>query len=67
MPSALQCAPICVGDVNGDLVIDLTDLGILLIDFGCTGAGCVGDVDDNLETDLSDLLALLGHFGAECE
>jgi hypothetical protein len=55
----------CVGDLNGDGFTDLTDLGILLADFGCmTPPGpCVGDLNGDGNTDLTDLGILLADFG----
>lgn len=54
--------PPCGGaDLNGDNVVDLTDLAILLSDFDCTSA-CVGDVDGDDDTDLTDLAVLLANF-----
>lgn len=50
----------CPGDTDGDCDTDLTDLGILLGNFGGTGAG---DVDGNGMVDLTDLGILLGDFG----
>ena len=53
------------GDLDDDDDVDLSDLGILLSDFGCTaGPGaCPGDVDDDGDTDLRDLEILLDNFG----
>lgn len=60
------CSAACMGaDVDGDCDVDLTDLGVLLGDFGCTG-GCAGDTDNDGDTDLTDLGVLLGSFGAVC-
>ena len=54
--------PPCGGaDINGDNVVDLTDLAVLLSDFDCT-SGCVGDVDGDDDTDLTDLAILLANF-----
>jgi hypothetical protein len=50
-------------DLNGDGVVNLGDLTILLGSFGI-GAG--GDVDGDGDTDLGDLTILLGSFGATC-
>ena len=56
--------PICLGDINGDGVVDLTDLGVLLADFGCVPPGpCDGDLDGDGNTDLTDLGILLADFG----
>ena len=58
---------VCVpGDLNGDGVVDLADLGILLADFGCTGGACAGDIDGDGDTDLADLGILLANFGQSC-
>jgi hypothetical protein len=53
------------GDLDNDDDVDLSDLGILLADFGCTaGPGaCPGDIDDDGDTDLRDLEILLDNFG----
>ena len=57
----------CPADLNGDGVIDLADLGILLADFGCVAPGpCPGDIDGDGDTDLADLGILLSEFGNAC-
>ena len=56
----------CEGDLNGDRIVDLTDLAQLLADFDCTGGGCAGDVDGDGDTDLTDLATLLANFDATC-
>jgi hypothetical protein len=59
---AVSCG--CPGDLNGDGITDLADLGILLADFGCVAPGpCVGDLDNDGDTDLADLGILLADFG----
>ena len=52
----------CSGDVNGDGVTDLTDLALVLSDFGCSG-GCTADLTGDGNTDLSDLAIVLSDFG----
>ncbi len=47
-------------DINGR--VDLSDLGIVLSDYGCT-SGCVGDLNGDLVTDLSDVGEVLANFG----
>lgn len=65
------CGPACdVGngdtDVDGDCDVDITDLGIVLSNFGTSGAGLAGDVDNDGDVDISDLGALLANFGTTC-
>ncbi len=55
------------GDVDGDGDIDLTDLSILLSNFGCVPPpACPGDVDGDGDVDLADLSILLTGFGLSC-
>lgn len=58
----------CPGDVNGDGVVDLTDLAILLSNFGTLGGASLADGDLNGDeiVDLNDLAILLSQFGAVC-
>lgn len=58
----------CPGDLDKDGDVDLSDLGIVLADFGCAaGPGnCPGDLDADGDTDLSDLGVLLAAFGQPC-
>ena len=55
----------CVGDVSGDLVVDVIDLLALLGAFGQSGE-IAADLDATLLVDVSDLLMLLGEFGSTC-
>ena len=52
----------CPGDVNGDGATDLSDLALVLADFGCSG-GCSADLTGDGATNLSDLAEVLGAFG----
>jgi hypothetical protein len=52
------------GDLNGDGAVDLSDLALLLADFGCAATPCMGDVDGDGDTDLRDLAMLLANFGS---
>lgn len=58
----------CSGDLNGDNVVDLTDLATLLAHFGTPSGATVadGDADADGDVDLTDLSALLARFGAGC-
>jgi len=55
----------CPGDINGDGIVDVTDMGILLNNFGCTGSGCAGDLNGDGVVDVVDLGILLNNFGCE--
>lgn len=68
-PATLTVNPaVCPGDVNGDNVVDLTDLATLLGNYG-TGSGGTysqGDLNGDGAIDLSDLSLLLSAFGTTC-
>ena len=57
------------GDLNGDLIVDFSDLVKLLANFGITsGASAeVGDLDGDADVDLSDLAAFWPNFGDQCQ
>jgi len=57
----------CAGDLDSDLAVTVIDLGILLGDFGCSGANCVADITEDGVTNISDISSFLGAFGAECD
>lgn len=50
-------------DLDGDGQVGLSDLALLLSDFGCSEPPCIGDVDADGDTDISDLSQLLADFG----
>ncbi len=58
----------CPGDVNGDSLVDLSDLALVLANFGAVGTpgSQPGDADANGTVDLSDLALVLANFGATC-
>lgn len=59
---------LCLGDTNGDFVVDLSDLSGLLSNFGQTGATVAqGDFDGDGDVDLGDLSQLLAVFGTVCD
>lgn len=63
------CAPApCPGDVTGDRVVDLTDLAVLLANFGVASGATreQGDLDGDGAVILNDLAILLANFGASC-
>jgi hypothetical protein len=57
----------CPGDVDGNRVVNLSDLSILLAHFGMSGATPAdGDLDGDTDVDLTDLATLLANFGTVC-
>ena len=54
------------GDLNGDCVVDLSDLQILLSNYGQAGEPADGDLDGSGTIDLVDLQALLSVYGTSC-
>jgi hypothetical protein len=58
----------CFGDLDGDDDVGLSDLGVLLGNYGMTSAAnyASGDLDGDGDVDLSDLSALLAVYGATC-
>lgn len=55
---------ICPGDLTDDLVVDLSDLALLLSSYGVNDGG---DMDCDGDTDLNDLAFLLSLYGTFCE
>lgn len=60
----------CGGDVNGDCVVELTDLSLMLIAFGCCDSDACFSTDADVDGDgcvgLPDLAHLLTVFGSPC-
>lgn len=59
----------CPNDLNGDQIIDLADLAILLHGYGRTRPVSYreGDVTGDGSVDLSDLAKVLATFGGSCD
>lgn len=60
--------PDCPGDINGDHLVDISDLAGLLANYG-TPSGATfedGDLDGDGNVDLTDLSSLLARFGTSC-
>ncbi len=55
----------CVGDLNGDAVIDTADLGVLIADFGMPSIRA--DLNGDGIVDTADLGVLISVFGQDCE
>lgn len=56
-----DCAP-CAADLNGDDLVDVTDLLQLLAAWGMC-SGCAEDIDGDDQVGVIDLLALIGAWG----
>lgn len=58
----------CIGDVDGDRAVTLSDLATLLTHFGQPSGATLadGDIDADGRVDLTDLATLLANFGTEC-
>ncbi|MFN0136972.1 MAG: immunoglobulin domain-containing protein [Phycisphaerae bacterium] len=58
----------CVGDVNCNCTVNLSDLSVLLAHFGTLSGAALadGDLDADGDVDLSDLSQLLANFGTVC-
>lgn len=59
---------LCPGDVNLSFSVDLTDLAVLLSNFGSMSSPGrpQGNFDNDGDVDLADLSILLSNFGGEC-
>ena len=57
--------PSCAGDFNGNYMVEVGDLLVLLSYFGCI-SGCEGDLNGVQAVGISDLLILLGSVGSPC-
>jgi len=55
----------CPADLDGDLIVGVGDVLILLGEFGCS-SGCTADLDADGNVTISDVLNLLGLFGESC-
>ncbi|MFQ5806645.1 MAG: hypothetical protein ACE5I3_09365, partial [Phycisphaerae bacterium] len=55
-----------LGDLDLDNDVDLSDLALLLANYGCTSECSSGDLDGDGDVDLSDLAALLANYGGSC-
>jgi hypothetical protein len=56
---------LCPLDLNSNGTIEVSDLLMILSDFGCT-VDCVSDVDGDGAVTVSDVLIILSSFGDPC-
>lgn len=56
----------CEGDFNLDGAVNVTDLGIMLSDYGCL-EDCVSDLTGDGVTTISDISPFLSAFGSSCD
>lgn len=57
---------LCLGDLNSDNRVDITDLSILLANFSTGTTAEEGDLNDDGIVDITDLSILLAYFGVLC-
>jgi hypothetical protein len=55
----------CEADLDGDGVVGVGDILLVLGSFGCQG-DCVGDLDENGIVGVNDVLGVLSAFGDFC-
>ena len=56
----------CSEDINGNGTVEVSDVLLLLSDFGCTSDCTDADVDGDGAVSVADILLLLAAFGEEC-
>lgn len=56
----------CIGDFNCDGFYGVSDLLVLLQDFGCSGNDCIADLDGNDVVGVTDLQIFNGVYGTTC-
>lgn len=56
----------CVGDTNGDNIVNFSDLNAVLAQFGQTSPFLPGDVNHDGVVDFGDLNTILSNFGFMC-
>lgn len=63
----LDCGAPCPADLDGSGAVDLTDLSLLLSNFGSTSADPEdGDLNGDGNVDLTDLSLMIGAYGQNC-
>ena len=60
----LPCGPACPADLNGDGIVDVPDLLLLLGNWGSCPPPCTPDTNGDGSVNVTDLLALFAAWGA---
>jgi hypothetical protein len=66
---ACLAPPFCLGNANGDGLVDFDDITAVLANWGAMtlpGLGSPGDADNNGSVDFDDITAVLANWGADC-
>jgi hypothetical protein len=58
-------SPACPSDLDGDQLIGVDDLLLLLVEFGCL-SNCEWDPNEDGKVDIEDLLTMLSSYGDSC-
>lgn len=60
----------CIGDINGDLKVDMADIGFVVDKFGCKcGMDCydsLADLNGDCKIDMADIGLVVNSFGQYC-
>ena len=68
-PNAANAGPDasgCPEDLDGDLLVGVSDVLMVLGEFGCTQGCGTGDIDGDGVVAVGDVLAILSSFGEVC-
>jgi hypothetical protein len=57
------CVETCPADLTRDGLVDITDVLVVLVEWGPCAGGCLGDVDADGMVGITDLLKVLGAWG----
>ena len=62
-----ESCSLCPSDINGNGAIEVSDVLLVLSDFGCeTGCNPLTDLDGDGAITVNDLLTVLSSFGESC-
>ncbi len=66
MTGAIQLVNPCPGDLNNDLVVNSTDFGLFVADFGNPCGGCKSDINNDGTVNSTDFGLFVAAFGSTC-